>query len=88
MLGRLHLSDALCIGKGESYRKPTFISAPAGFGKTTLASEWVHTIGAAREPPLQVAWVPETGVVGTQSPKNLTGQQIAARFLRPHQTYD
>jgi LuxR family maltose regulon positive regulatory protein len=36
-------------------RKLTLISAPAGFGKTTLVSEWVHTVGAHRDAP-QVAW--------------------------------
>ena len=43
-------------------RKLTLISAPAGFGKTTLVSEWVHTmgthkVGADRDAPLQVAWL-------------------------------
>jgi LuxR family maltose regulon positive regulatory protein len=32
----------------------TLISAPAGFGKTSLLSEWV---GAHRDAPLRVAWV-------------------------------
>jgi LuxR family maltose regulon positive regulatory protein len=38
-------------------RKLTLVSAPAGFGKTTLISEWVHTIGAHRDAPHQVAWI-------------------------------
>ena len=37
-------------------RKLTLISAPAGFGKTTLLSEWVHRRGAVTA-PLQVAWL-------------------------------
>jgi LuxR family maltose regulon positive regulatory protein len=37
-------------------RKLTLISAPAGFGKTTLVSEWVHRIGAQRD-AVQVAWL-------------------------------
>jgi LuxR family maltose regulon positive regulatory protein len=35
----------------------TLVSAPAGFGKTTLLSEWVHNVGAVREPSQQVAWL-------------------------------
>jgi LuxR family maltose regulon positive regulatory protein len=38
------------------YRKLTLISAPAGFGKTTLLSEWVYR-GGEGTPPLPVAWV-------------------------------
>jgi LuxR family maltose regulon positive regulatory protein len=30
-------------------RKLTLVSAPAGFGKTTLLSEWIHTSGARRD---------------------------------------
>ncbi len=38
------------------HRKLTLISAPAGFGKTTLLSEWVH-LRSEVTPPLQVAWL-------------------------------
>jgi len=39
------------------HHKLTIISAPAGFGKTTLLSEWIHTVGAHRDAPLHVAWL-------------------------------
>jgi LuxR family maltose regulon positive regulatory protein len=38
------------------HRKLTPISAPAGFGKTTLISEWVQAMGGAT-PPIAVAWL-------------------------------
>ncbi|RKY23192.1 MAG: hypothetical protein DRP83_09620, partial [Planctomycetota bacterium] len=38
------------------HRKLTLVSAPAGFGKTTLLSEWIHCRGAVTA-PLQVAWL-------------------------------
>ncbi|HSB02290.1 MAG TPA: hypothetical protein VLE49_16690 [Anaerolineales bacterium] len=38
------------------YRKLTLISAPAGFGKTTLVSEWVQALGSST-PPIAVAWL-------------------------------
>jgi LuxR family maltose regulon positive regulatory protein len=37
--------------------KLTLVSAPAGFGKTTLLSEWIHMVGAHRDAPLQAAWL-------------------------------
>jgi LuxR family maltose regulon positive regulatory protein len=37
-------------------RKLTLLSAPAGFGKTMLVSEWIATRGYLRNPP-SVAWV-------------------------------
>jgi LuxR family maltose regulon positive regulatory protein len=38
-------------------RKLTLISAPAGFGKTTLVSEWVHKAGAHGDAHPHVAWL-------------------------------
>ena len=35
----------------------TLVSAPAGFGKTTLLGEWLQRLEAVKTPPVQVAWV-------------------------------
>jgi hypothetical protein len=40
----------------RSGHKLTLLSAPAGFGKTTLAGEWIHALGQAT-PPVAVAWL-------------------------------
>jgi len=46
------LDEGLQLG-----RKLTLVSAPAGFGKTTLLSEWVHSIRAKHASPLRIAWL-------------------------------
>jgi len=38
------------------HRKLSLISAPAGFGKTTLVSEWVRAVGGATS-PVAIAWL-------------------------------
>jgi LuxR family maltose regulon positive regulatory protein len=54
LVSRPHLIERLNAGL---HRKLTLISAPAGFGKTTLLSEWVHAVGAQRAAPQPVAWL-------------------------------
>lgn len=56
---RPRLLEALCEGlslDGVFARRLTLISAPAGFGKTTLAEAWVGRCRAI-EPRLRVAWL-------------------------------
>lgn len=52
LVERLH--DGIQLG-----HKLTLISAPAGFGKTTLASEWIHSLqtDGAVECDHQIAWL-------------------------------
>ncbi len=59
LVSRPRLIKRLNAGLGQNQnfgRKLALISAPAGFGKTTLVSEWVQAMGAATT-PLQVAWL-------------------------------
>ncbi|MCP4543019.1 MAG: LuxR family transcriptional regulator [Chloroflexi bacterium] len=59
LVPRPHLVERLDEGLRLG-RKLTLISAPAGFGKTTLLSEWIHCRGESTSSPpapLQVAWV-------------------------------
>ena len=46
----------------RSGRKLTLISAPAGYGKTTLVGEWVSAMGSIAAmgrtaPPIAIAWL-------------------------------
>ncbi|MCP4537379.1 MAG: hypothetical protein GY832_09545 [Chloroflexi bacterium] len=57
VVSRLRLIERLNEG---ATRKLTLISAPAGFGKTTLLSKWIHRRDAVSPPlptPLQAAWL-------------------------------
>jgi LuxR family maltose regulon positive regulatory protein len=58
-ISRPRLLERLNAGLSEDgfTRKLTLVSAPAGFGKTTLVSEWVHKVEAQHAAPLQVAWL-------------------------------
>ena len=58
-------------------RALTLVSAPAGFGKTTLVSEWVHEVGAHGDAPLDGA-VPSIGVAWLSLDE---GDNDLARFL-------
>jgi LuxR family maltose regulon positive regulatory protein len=55
LVSRPRLIERLNQGP-RSGRKLTLISAPAGFGKTTLVSEWTQAMGGAT-PPKAVAWL-------------------------------
>ncbi|MFN2186013.1 MAG: LuxR C-terminal-related transcriptional regulator, partial [Anaerolineae bacterium] len=54
LVSRPRLIDRLNAGLNGSL---TLVSAPAGFGKTTLVSEWVHKVGAHGDAPPHMAWL-------------------------------
>jgi LuxR family maltose regulon positive regulatory protein len=56
LVSRPHLIERLDEGLDLGHRL-TLVSAPAGFGKTTLLSEWVRGLGTRRAPPPRVAWL-------------------------------
>jgi LuxR family maltose regulon positive regulatory protein len=45
-----------CLDQGL-HRKLMLVSAPAGFGKTTLLGEWIESLEAGGPPPVKVAWI-------------------------------
>ena len=53
---RPHLVARLDEGLGRGCRL-VLISAPAGFGRTTLLGEWVHSLQASDHPAARIAWL-------------------------------
>jgi LuxR family transcriptional regulator, maltose regulon positive regulatory protein len=75
---RQRLVDRLNQGLG---RKLTLISAPAGFGKTTLVSEWANCCGHNEAPafgelPVRTAWISLDD--GDSDPVQFMGYLLAA----------
>ena len=66
------------------HRKPTLVSAPAGFGKTTLLNEWVKAMGGAT-PPIAVAPGPlaraRTGWLSLDESDNTHRVMVIAKLM-------
>ncbi|MCB0146863.1 MAG: hypothetical protein KDE01_04355, partial [Caldilineaceae bacterium] len=75
---RTRLVERLEAGAGRPGHKLTLISAPAGFGKTTLVSEWVAT-----HPARPVAWLALDGGDG-DLPRFLAYLAAAVQPIVPH----
>jgi LuxR family maltose regulon positive regulatory protein len=59
LVSRPHLIERLNSGlwqNGHAARKLTLISAPAGFGKTTLVAAWTRALGE-QSPPVAAGWL-------------------------------
>jgi LuxR family maltose regulon positive regulatory protein len=54
LVSRSHLVDQLNNGL---HHKLTLISAPAGFGKTTVVTNWLHSQQGDEEPPFLIGWL-------------------------------
>src|SRR5206468_10192374 len=67
---RSRLTDQLDLGAGS---RLTLISAPAGFGKTTLLADWLTAAPADRRP---VAWLSLDP--GDNEPKSFWSYVVAA----------
>ena len=66
-----HLQSGLSEGS-----KLTLISGPAGYGKTTLVTEWIHTILNDHKTTTRVAWLSLDE--GDNDPARLLGYVVAA----------
>ncbi len=78
---RPRLIDLLAAGASRPGHKLTLISAPAGFGKTTLVSDWVAPAGA--QPPQPVAWLSLEAADG-DLPRFLAYVVAAVQTVAPH----
>jgi LuxR family maltose regulon positive regulatory protein len=58
------------------HRRLTLVSAPAGFGKTTLLGEWVQDLEGGRAPGVRVAWISLDD--GDNDPARFSAYLIAA----------
>jgi LuxR family maltose regulon positive regulatory protein len=75
--------DAFSRTRDGFSRALTLISAPAGFGKTTLVGEWVLEVGAHGDAPPHVAWLSLDE--GDNDPARFLGYLIAAlRTIEPN----
>jgi LuxR family maltose regulon positive regulatory protein len=74
LVPRPQLIEQLNQGLQHGHRL-SLISAPAGFGKTTLVSEWVQIMGGAM-PPIAIAWLSLDG--GDNDPTRLLAYLITA----------
>jgi len=94
LVGRLN--EGLPGQNGAFARKLTLVSAPAGFGKTTLLSEWVHGVGAVTAPLRNVAWLSLNKddndptrfwpyfIAALQTPYPTVGEPTLAMLQSPH----
>jgi len=58
LVARPRLIELLDRAAGEAmHSKLTVLSAPAGFGKTTVLSEWVQSVQARGAPTVETAWI-------------------------------
>ena len=72
LVPRPHLIERLDDGLQRGHRL-TLVSAPPGFGKTTLVSEWVCAS------PREIAWISSTRVTTTRSNSSTTSSPPSSR---------
>jgi LuxR family transcriptional regulator, maltose regulon positive regulatory protein len=77
LVARPRLIELLDRAAGEAlHSKLTVLSAPAGFGKTTVLSEWVQSIQARGAPTAEIAWISLDE--GDNDPARFAGYLFAA----------